>query len=744
MDLLEKVELFLECKRLDCQGPIYVSVMEQPQLKPMREVGQTEVLDGSNINIKFTTSVKMSLQFEVRQNLKFHICSPQSNKKGEMHCTLGEIVGSHNKQLVKKINKEGDSKSDIGLLVVRVEKFKECNDMIKMRILGYGIKDPTGMFGSFKPVLTIDRITNPNTNTEDSTRVYRSEQQKGKNPSFNGFQIPVQKLCNNDYHRPLRFKVYHNHKNGHPEEVGQLTTCIQEILDEIGRSKKPLIPLKHKGKKIGSLEFYNFEIMKIPTFLDFIVGGCEICLMVAIDFTQSNGDCHNPGSLHYLSQTENKYEAALRNVGEILLNYDTDKKVPVFGFGAKAKGAMFSSHCFPLNQNEGDPEVEGMEGMLRAYRETLYSMEMSGPTLFGDLLTTTIKYARKAEEQMFRKGEQSYYVLLILTDGQINDMSKTVDLIVQASVLPLSIVIVGIGNENFEKMTTLDADEVPLVDKDGKHMQRDIVQFVPFREFNDDPLKLTEEVLEEIPEQITSYFKLKHMAPNEPVDVGGVSEEEVKEAFRRGNTLHEQAINFTQMRRGTGEAAGGMGIGMGMGMGIGMGQMQGRGTQSPYPPGAQYPPPPPGTQSPYPNPQASPPPPLHKAATLKEGGPPSYGNYGQYGNPQPSAEPEPIGGQGHMHNMLGKPINVPLPLPVHVQPPSYPQGMYIIPEENKQGMGYRPAIMKQRTQAYPQSVPMAYDPAYPPPPGGGPYPVYAPRGGAPHTHDPYGKRYSHY
>lgn len=42
-------------------------------------------------------------------------------------------------------------------------------------------------------------------------------------------------------------------------------------------------------------------------------------------------------------------------------------------------------------------------------------------------------------------GPMNYQVVLILTDGCINDMGPTVDLICQASLLPMSIIIVGIG-----------------------------------------------------------------------------------------------------------------------------------------------------------------------------------------------------------------------------------------------------------------------------------------------------------
>ena len=38
-------------------------------------------------------------------------------------------------------------------------------------------------------------------------------------------------------------------------------------------------------------------------------------------------------------------------------------------------------------------------------------------------------------------------ILLILTDGDIHDKKATMDLLVKCGKLPLSVIIVGIGNE---------------------------------------------------------------------------------------------------------------------------------------------------------------------------------------------------------------------------------------------------------------------------------------------------------
>lgn len=74
--------------------------------------------------------------------------------------------------------------------------------------------------------------------------------------------------------------------------------------------------------------------------MDFIFGGCEIGLTIAIDFTLSNGEPNNPNSLHYLNMQKNEYLNAIMSVGHILQYYDADKQIPVFGFGAAVPPAV--------------------------------------------------------------------------------------------------------------------------------------------------------------------------------------------------------------------------------------------------------------------------------------------------------------------------------------------------------------------------------------------------------------------
>lgn len=96
-------------------------------------------------------------------------------------------------------------------------------------------------------------------------------------------------------------------------------------------------------------------------------------------------------------------------------------------------------------------------------------IRLSGPTLFAPLLDQFKTYTAQLE------SERVYQILMIITDGVINDMGPTIDKLVQLSSLPCSIIIVGVGDADFSNMEELDADDVVLYDTKGRKAVRDIV-----------------------------------------------------------------------------------------------------------------------------------------------------------------------------------------------------------------------------------------------------------------------------
>ena len=74
-------------------------------------------------------------------------------------------------------------------------------------------------------------------------------------------------------------------------------------------------------------------------------------------------------------------------------------------------------------------------------------------------------------------------ILFILTDGEIHDKREVIDLLISCNKLPLSVIIVGVGNGEFEIMKQLDDDDCEMVDSNGNRTERDLVQFVEFKKF---------------------------------------------------------------------------------------------------------------------------------------------------------------------------------------------------------------------------------------------------------------------
>ncbi|KAF2596722.1 hypothetical protein F2Q68_00012476 [Brassica cretica] len=246
------------------------------------------------------------------------------------------------------------------------------------------------------------------------------------------------------------------------------------------------------------------------TFLEYLASGFELSFMVAIDFTASNGNPRLPDSLHYVDPSGlNAYQRAIVELGEVLQFYDSDKRFPAWGFGARPIDGPVS-HCFNLNGSSSYCEVDGIQGILTSYTSALFNVSLAGPTLFGPVINSAAMIA----SQSLAQGSRRYYVLLIITDGVITDLQETKDALVSASDLPLSILIVGVGGADFKEMEILDADRGDRLESStGRLASRDIVQFVALRDVQHGEISVVQALLAELPSQFLTYMRIRNMKP---------------------------------------------------------------------------------------------------------------------------------------------------------------------------------------------------------------------------------------
>jgi hypothetical protein len=528
-ECFEKVALLFNAKGLPkmdigSNTDAFLAVyQDDPHTKKPIFLGHTSVVRDSQ-NPEWPDHLIINYQFEAIQRITIK-CYDQDDKApleqyakhdfiGELTFTLSSLMCARQQQY-----QSGFTNGKPGTVFIRAETVANTRDIFNITLSAKDLANKDGIMGKSDPFINIRRIR------EDGTfqLVWKNEPvMNNLSPVFPHARIPIMTLCNGDIDRPLIIEFMDWEKSGNHQPMGSVRTSVKGLLDSGGKPFD-VIEEKKKGTMIGTVfkkpyvnsgQFFatNCNIEVHPTFADYIMGGCEVSAIIAIDYTGSNGDPHQPSSLHYVSTVQkNQYQQAIESVGNVIEPYDTDKLFPVLGFGAYTmqennKWSSHVEHAFPL----GTGEVHGTQGILEAYKESLSKVKLSGPTLFAPIIQAA---CQKAAAANCTQENQKYFVLLILTDGVINDIDAAIDSIITASTLPLSIIIIGVGSADFSDMTKLDGDD-GLLRSGNRTASRDCVQFVPFADYlAKGPISLAEEVLKEVPTQVLTYFDKHKIRP---------------------------------------------------------------------------------------------------------------------------------------------------------------------------------------------------------------------------------------
>uniref|UniRef100_A0A8C7ZWQ5 Copine IVb n=1 Tax=Oryzias sinensis TaxID=183150 RepID=A0A8C7ZWQ5_9TELE len=448
---LTKVELRVACRGISDRDalskPDPCVVLKMQSHGQWFEVDRTEVIRSSSSPV-FSKIFLVDYYFEEVQRLRFELHDISSGNNGlrdadflgAMECTLGQVSVTDTHQKLANC-----------MFLVTAEELSGNDDYVELSFSARKLDDKD-FFSKSDPFLEIFRVNDDGT----ESLVHRTETvMNNLSPVWKSFKVSLNTLCSGDHDRELKIQW----------------ECIN-----------PKYQMKKKNyRNSGTVILNHCKIIKMYSFLDYIMGGCQIQFTVAIDFTASNGDPRNSCSLHYIHPYQpNEYLKALVAVGEICQDYDSDKMFPAFGFGALIPPDFKVSHDFAVNFDEDNPECAGIQGVVEAYQNCLPKIQLYGPTNIAPIIQ---KVASSASEEMHTKEAMEYFILLILTDGVITDMADTREAIVHASHLPMSVIIVGVGNADFTDMQILDGDDGILRSPKGEPVLRDIVQFVPFKDF---------------------------------------------------------------------------------------------------------------------------------------------------------------------------------------------------------------------------------------------------------------------
>ncbi|XP_019498142.1 PREDICTED: copine-7 isoform X6 [Hipposideros armiger] len=500
-----KVELRLSCRHLLDRDPLTKSDPSVLLLLRLQgqwvQVGRTEVVP-SCLHPTFSKVFTLDYYFEEVQKLRFEVYDshgPSSHScqdddfLGGMECTLGQIVAQ--KKMTQALLLKFGRNAGKSTITVIAEDISANNGYVELSFRARKLDDKD-LFSKSDPFLEMYRVNDD----QSEQLVYRTEVVKNNlSPAWEPFKVSLNCLCSCEETRPLKGLVWDHDSRGKHDLIGEFATTFAEMQKAFreGQAQWDCMNTKYKQKK------RNYKNSGVVILAD---------LKVAIDFTASNGDPRNSCSLHYINPFQpNEYLQALVAVGEVCQDYDSDKRFSALGFGARIPPKFEVSHDFAINFNPEDDECEGIQGVVEAYQNCLPRVQLYGPTNVAPIIS---KVARMAAAEERTAEASQYYILLILTDGVVTDMADTREAIVRASHLPMSVIIVGVGNADFTDMQTLDGDAGVLCSPRGEPAARDIVQFVPFRELkNASPAALAKCVLAEVPKQLVEYYSHKELPP---------------------------------------------------------------------------------------------------------------------------------------------------------------------------------------------------------------------------------------
>jgi hypothetical protein len=442
--------------------------------------------------IVFKEFVTVGYEFHLRQTVSISI----------HHTGIGEIVTQrvrlcHILYPHKRIHVKREDDSTLCTLNTFCEETMTASKSIFIAIQGKSLAD-LDTFSKSDPFFKLFKNVNGTWKELYQSKVI----QDSLDPIWEEFLISSVSLTNGDEDNSLKIEVFDFDSESSSEMIGSTYLSYSQL----GTGASFELTAPKSGKPSGYLQVVKFDMVDDKSFVEYMVQGISISLTVAIDFTASNGLFNQETCLHHISESEdNDYQKVIKIIGSVLSEYDSDKKFSLLGFGAEAPW-IDDRHLFSLTKTMDNTFVESYDKLIESYKNILNdkSFILSGPTHFSPLLRYQMKICEAT-------GDNLYHVLLIVTDGVMHDLQETVDCLVQASKLPLSVIIVGVGYENFNKLVQLDSDKSMLQDSRGEKALRDVVQFVPFNAHRDHFEVFAQETMAEIPSQIMNYKQIKHL-----------------------------------------------------------------------------------------------------------------------------------------------------------------------------------------------------------------------------------------
>ena len=267
-------------------------------------------------------------------------------------------------------------------------------------------------------------------------------------------------------------------------------TCLAN--DKLKNSEKITI-------RVENPNYFQQKENKRFTFFDYMKAGIKLKSIIGIDFTQ--------GSEHGIDEKNNQYLQTIAEFREIMYCYMRD--FDVYGYGAKFSDNNQKGDFFNLNLKDKSP-LHGYTNVEKAYKECFKKINYCDK----DSLSPLIRHLNNKIMENYEAEDYYIFLLLISNPPKKEDIQKCIDAFIENTFLPLSVIVIGIGDKDFKSIKSLFSNKHRFSSKDIEK-SRNNIYFFPLKNFNFKYDLVLQECLKEIPKQLVEYYNINSTTPDD-------------------------------------------------------------------------------------------------------------------------------------------------------------------------------------------------------------------------------------
>ena len=241
------------------------------------------------------------------------------------------------------------------------------------------------------------------------------------------------------------------------------------------------------------------------SIFDYLKSGIRILGFISLDF--SEGKNKEP-----ISESNNNYKNIIFQILNRVAPYNKKDSFFLYGYGAKLKNSKNSEvlykSIFNLNTKEEDAPIN-IEKIIPEFEKCLNNITREKKVYFSSLIRRTLK-------KIYKLYKLTYYNVLFIIVRELTDeedIQNTIDVLIESSYLPLTIIFICEGINDFQKINNLFDSKIKFSSSGMQKIRNNILSYSYSKDFDKNAGRMVEHCLRDISQHILEYYKLNKCTP---------------------------------------------------------------------------------------------------------------------------------------------------------------------------------------------------------------------------------------